>query len=1097
MSVIASLQSWPMRNLEDHRPLVASWNQSFGSSSLDYDHAVKLCEFYGFRASVCDSFVTLRQCLEMVYDLFSQRLSFHKVSLEYQVAISRFLGLSEPKSFLSEAAVKKFSLVFSSFDAVMTMDFLDVAASSTFGKDVLRIFQAILGIAVQDAKGSKSAHLCYLAHAQRVIRKEVGAVALGWRSLGDRVPTSSSNQINGVNFPPGLVGSWVLILPEENSIFYAAASDWLLLFLALLSGCGNSGPSWPEEEVLEYVRYVDCDSMEGVKTEYLTPILLSRMDLSDLEELLKLMGYPAPILDASQAISVLVSSGTSGQVSLVRGDPVISDSPFAGIRTRSVLATAVKRGLPTQLSGAVPLCRSCPDIDPATDNGWVERQSTRRDYRLWDVQSLRNWLISRVNPPHVSTSKHMILAQIGAWLSERSVDGLRRSAPGEPATPFPPIVYHDTRQFSDNVCSRVFSVSTLQRLSLYVLQAEMATLCPTFLCASNDKAIFSQTVVDAYPIRAFGEAKLNSWLFLQRSQIPIFTKCTWPPVITQDVLVALPFFDSANEGAEPVIAYYGLMKRYQQEDTVLLSVVNASSTVPTMIEMSKGDVVATCYAAPTVVASVGIRGGHGLDFPRPFPPVSPGSQTSLTTSPSTSVVFPFAGFRCSAPDGGERSAVTAGDPLGVPPVPKPPSAVTSAGLSGVTLVAREQPSRAKGDRALKALMIADAYIQMVSVDPSRLLNTVMADVFLSLVTHTGILTQLALVEVTQILQSVNFPSYALAVPLTMSPRHDVSQAFTTAKLFVGWRSEEPFPEARAVRYDYRSNDPSLVYRVLWTIFRIRYGYFEFYTEIWDALVRYALRCEKLVRDLLHWTQEAVDFMVKKSLRDLEMVDDRVGLTVPSALIAPSPDAVQASPILSSGAYIDAIDLLPDMRASDAYYMHHNLVMQAQKLYFDGVSVRHVVPLEVVPVFKQHSIGGNRVARVESSAIGADAKGKSSVMVSPSPVKHSSSPSATANVSKKDRVASNKKKRQFQALLTAVPATQSVPTPGHLPPLKRVPLKKNKPCHQWLSTVGCSTGAGCRFDHDAPSNKDVWEYCNRRLGELGLTAGVHMGVCPAF
>jgi len=262
---------------------------------------------------------------------------------------------------------------------------------------------------------------------------------------------------------------------------------------------------------------------------------------------------------------------------------------------------------------------------------------------------------------------------------------------------------------------------------------------------------------------------------------------------------------------------------------------------------------------------------------------------------------------------------------------RPPLAVDSAGVPGLTLVAREQPSRAKGDRTLKALMIADAYVRMVSVDPARVLGTVMAEVFLSLVTHTGILTQLALVEVTQILQSVNFPSYALAIPLTMSSRHDITQALTTAKLFVGWRSEEAFPESRAARFDYRSNDPLLVYRVLWTIFRIRYGFFEFHADIWDALVRYAVRCEKVVRDLFHWTQEAVDFMIRKALRDLEMLDDRVGLTVPSALIAPSPDAVQACPVLDRFAYREAIDLLPDMRDPVAYYTHHQLVMSAQQL----------------------------------------------------------------------------------------------------------------------------------------------------------------------
>ena len=106
-------------------------------------------------------------------------------------------------------------------------------------------------------------------------------------------------------------------------------------------------------------------------------------------------------------------------------------------------------------------------------------------------------------------------------------------------------------------------------------------------------------------------------------------------------------------------------------------------------------------------------------------------------------------------------------------------------------------------------MISDVYIRVTSMDPKKVLSTIMSDVFSSLVIHTGIYTQLALLEVTQILQSVNFASYPLAIPLTMSSRHDISQALTTAKLFVGWKSEEVFPELRALRYDYRSNDPLL------------------------------------------------------------------------------------------------------------------------------------------------------------------------------------------------------------------------------------------------------------------------------------------------
>jgi len=365
--------------------------------------------------------------------------------------------------------------------------------------------------------------------------------------------------------------------------------------------------------------------------------------------------------------------------------------------------------------------------------------------------------------------------------------------------------------------------------------------------------------------------------------------------VCHNVLVALPFFDVADEGAEPLIAYYSLIQQYQGEDIVLLGVVNACPTVPTIIFVARGEVVAVCYARPTEQVSAAVETLSGAYSQVIFPMPSGSPFAVAAASPTTSAVVPGSSFGSTVSMFADRSVVAGGLANGV--VQRPPTAIDAAGLAGVTLVAREQPSRAKGDRTMKALMIADAFIRIVSVDAQRVLSTVMADVFLSLVTHTGILTQLALIEITQILQSVNFPSYALAIPLTMSSRHDVTQALTTAKLFVGWRSEETFPESRAIRYDFRSNDPLLVYRVLWTIFRIRYGFFEFHTEIWDALVRYAVRCEKVVRDLFHWTQAAVDFMIKKALRDLEMLDDRVGLTVPSALVAPSPDAVQACPIL--------------------------------------------------------------------------------------------------------------------------------------------------------------------------------------------------------
>ena len=113
----------------------------------------------------------------------------------------------------------------------------------------------------------------------------------------------------------------------------------------------------------------------------------------------------------------------------------------------------------------------------------------------------------------VGTSKHVLLAQISTWVSGKTADGLRRFSPSEPDEPYPSIEYHRTRQFSDDVRSRVFSISTLNKLSLYVMQAEMATLYPSFFCSSNDKEMFIKAMLEAHPVRAFGEAKINSWRF--------------------------------------------------------------------------------------------------------------------------------------------------------------------------------------------------------------------------------------------------------------------------------------------------------------------------------------------------------------------------------------------------------------------------------------------------------------------------------------------------------------------------------------------------------------------------------------------------------
>jgi len=1037
--------------------------------------------------------------LEVVRNLFSRNIVFNVVHEHCKVAVLKFLGLYEPKNFQSGCVVRKLVLVFSSFVEVMEFDFSDSSVSSSFGKDVLRVFQAILGIPILDSRFQKASHLGYLAHAQMVIRGAVRSSELVGCTTGDSVPVDVSGWNTGGENPPRPGGGWTLSIPDEDSTFYGTASDWLLLMLAFLSGCGDSGADWTEDLVVDYVRYVDCDETKAVECRYLTSVFLRRLEDSDIMELLSLFAHKDPVIDVAHAIVILVSIGISGDVALVRTVQLAEDEPTCLTPVRSVLASAARRGLPVESINAAPMCRSCPPADPATEEGWVERQAARCDYRLWDTKTLQDWISRRVHPSQVGVLKHTVLSQISTWLAGMTVDGRRRLSPSEPEFPFPPVECHGTRQFSDDVCSRVFSLSTLAKLSLYVLQAEMAVLCPSFRCLATDKAFYVRALLDAFPIRASGEAKRNSWLFLQRSKVPVYIRCIWPPEVTQNVLVALPFLDFANEGAEPVIAYYSLTQQYHDDDVVLLRVVEALPIVPSTIFMSKGEIVAILYAVPAL-------GGSGIDHgsnpqalpltsvfpassvwsqsePGGYHPVVEGLSGRTPTSrdysgspPGTLSVFPTGGFGAQAlgtATGMVSSTGSVGDLIG----PRPSASVDASGIPGLTLVAREQPSRAKGDRTLKALMIADAFVRMVSVDPVRVLGTVMAEVFLSLVTHTGILTQLALVEVTQILQSVNFPSYALAIPLTMSSRHDIAQALTTAKLFVGWRSEEAFPESRAVRYDYRSNDPLLVYRVLWTIFRVRYGFFEFHPEIWEALVRYSSRCEKIVRDLFHWTQEAVDFMITKALRDLEMLDDRVGLTVPSALVAPSPDAVQACPILDRFAYRDAIDLLPDMRDPIAYYTHHQLVMRAQQLHAEGTAVRYVIPLSSVPPFKTGGGGGKHALR-----------GIPVVGQQPS--------STTPSVTKKDRSATFLKKRRIDGLVVSAGGPATPPVPLLAPTPLRLAAQKNRPCHQWLSTTGCSRGS-CRFDHAAPTTKGIWNSCRDELARLALTAGVQMGVCPVL
>jgi len=175
----------------------------------------------------------------------------------------------------------------------------------------------------------------------------------------------------------------------------------------------------------------------------------------------------------------------------------------------------------------------------------------------------------------------------------------------------------------------------------------MEVLCPSFSCLATEHNAYVKALLLAFPIRAFGEAKQYSWLILQKSKTPVFHKCIWPPLLTQNVLVALPFFDSIDEGAEPVIAYYSLIQQYQGEDIVLLSVVNVLSTVPRVIFMSKGDLVAIHYSASSIGASgLSVCSSTGSGDISSIPQVS---RVNYAVPPSTLSVFPVGGFGVSVP----------------------------------------------------------------------------------------------------------------------------------------------------------------------------------------------------------------------------------------------------------------------------------------------------------------------------------------------------------------------------------------------------------------------------------------------------------------
>ena len=213
MSNFASLQSWPTCALEDQRPLMKFWDRTFGSTSLEYAESLKLCEYYGFRPSVCDSLQSLRQCLDVVKNLFSHSITFDAVHDNCKVAVMKFLGFSEPKSLKSGSVVRKLALAFSSFEEVLDFNFSDSIISSSLGKDVLRIFQATLGVPILDSRYPKAAHLGYLEHSQGVVKGEVGTGGLAGCTMGGYTPLDVSDPKAGARLPREPSCGWTLSSP--------------------------------------------------------------------------------------------------------------------------------------------------------------------------------------------------------------------------------------------------------------------------------------------------------------------------------------------------------------------------------------------------------------------------------------------------------------------------------------------------------------------------------------------------------------------------------------------------------------------------------------------------------------------------------------------------------------------------------------------------------------------------------------------------------------------------------------------------------------------------------------------------------------------
>lgn len=395
--------------------------------------------------------------------LFSNEIAFSEVHDYCKGAVMRFLGFPEPKNFHSGSVVRKLALAFSSFETVLGLQFSDSVVSASIGKDVLRIFQATMGIPILDSRYPKAAHLGYLAHAQQVVKGDIGTSGLVGCTLGGYSPLDVSDLNASATPPRGTCGGWTLRLPHEDSGFYGMASDDLMLVVALLSGCGDSGVDWAADVVMDFVRYVDVDGADIVACCYFTSAFLCRLDTVDVLALLSLLDPQEEVVDAPQALAILRSIGASGDVALVREEEPTDSTTTSNTPTRSVLASGVRRGFPAALAGVSILCRTCPVVDPATEEGWVERQAARADYRHWDLQSLRDWLGCRIDKSQVGVLKHTVLWQINVWLAGTASDGRRRLSPSEPEVPYPEIEFHNTRQFSDDVGSPVFAISTLDK----------------------------------------------------------------------------------------------------------------------------------------------------------------------------------------------------------------------------------------------------------------------------------------------------------------------------------------------------------------------------------------------------------------------------------------------------------------------------------------------------------------------------------------------------------------------------------------------------------------------------------------------------------